>query len=373
MEDTKILLQKYINTYKTGKQLYPNNKELAFTHFKESLDILDKLKKGHSDKIIKHKQILEDTETECHKYITLTIESSIDTENNKSQNIKNSDLLKSLETCNLDLIKKAHYGEINFNEYIDGQTILHWAIKHGDTSFLKHAFKLGARIDITNNNGNTLLEYACLEQDPNMINFLGQYGADMRKHLYFRDGTHKYSNKNDSIDVCILLKIILSYLSNDIKIINNNVIINKIKLIKNLIDLNEKINIDEYTYNDLFLGLSILLHIIPEDYAMTYLNIITEELSYNINNKLGCPKNKLELIIIHLVPFIEYPFNISIDWIITHELKYIILKIIKIKKNSLDIKIELLEYIWNNYVTTGIISNDYLGCLISQWITKIKV
>lgn len=373
MNDTKLLLQKYINTYKTGKKTYESNKEQAFVHFKESLELLETLKKNHGDKILKHKELLDTTETECYKYITLTIESSIDTENNKTHDIKLTNLFSSLEIGDLNLIKKAKYGDINFNEYINNQTILHWAIKYGDTSFLKHAFKLGARVDLTNYNGNTLLEFACLEQDPNMINILGQYGADMRKHLYFRDGTLKYINKNDSIDICILLKIILSYLSNDINIVNNNVIMNKIKLIKNLIDLNETINLNEYTYNDLFTGLTILLHTIPVESAITYLNIITDELSYNLNNKLGCPKNKLEVIVTYLVPFIDYPFNITIDWVISNELKYIILKLIKNKKNSLDIKKELLENIWNDYINMGIITEDYLGCLISQWITKIKV
>jgi hypothetical protein len=198
----------------------------------------------------------------------------------------------------------------------------------------------------------------------------------MKKHLYFRDGTIKYKNNNDSIDISILLKIILSYnnsVDDSYEKMNNN-IYNKIKLIKNSIDLNQKINLNNYTYNDMFNCLSLLLNILPEESSMSYLNIITEELSFVLNNKLGCPTNKLEVILVNLVPFIEYPFIISIDWVISLELKFLIIKLIKKNKiNSLDIKKELINQLWDKYIKTNIIQEDYLGCLISQWISKIKV
>jgi len=372
MDDTNILLNKYFKIYKEGKKSLKENKEQAFEYFKESLELLSELKKNHKNNIKKHKNILDESESECHKYITLTIESSIETEINEITKINNNNLLKYLETGNLDLIKKAKYGQINFKELINNQTILHWAIKYGDTTFLKCAFKLGARIDTVNSNGHTLLESACIEQDPNMIEFLGLYGANMRKHLYFRDGTIKYNIINDSIDINILLKIILSYISSDI-INKNNKIYNKLKMIENTFDLNEKININDYTFSDLFKSLGNLLNKLPEENALSYLNIISEELSYNLSNKLGCPINKLELLVVNLVPFIEYPFNISIDWVISLELKYLILKIIKNKLKNVDIKKDLIENIWSIYIKNEIIQEDYLGCLLSQWIAKIKV
>jgi len=48
-------------------------------------------------------------------------------------------------------------------------------------------------------------------------------------------------------------------------------------------------------------------------------------------------------------------------------------KINKKKINNINIKKELIEYIWKNYIEPEIIQEDYLGCLISQWIAKIKV
>jgi len=376
MDNVNDLLEKYYKKHVEGKKTYLIDKNKSFNYFKESLDILKVLKENHSNKIKKHKKLLEDSESECHKYISLTLESTLDSETIKDKSINITELILELEKGELNLIKSAKYGEINFLENINNETILHLAIKNGDTTFLKHAFKLGARIDTTNDSGNTLLEYACLQQDPNMITFLGDHGANMQKHLYFRSNNNKIKNYNNPIDICILLKIVLSYIpsSTDNKIVSNK-IYNKIKLLQNLINMNEKINLNNYTYKNVIVGLLYLLNKIPEENAMSYLNIISEELNYTINNKLGCPKNKLELILTYLVPFIDYPFNLSIDWVITSELKYLIINLIKKKKkyNSFDIKLELINLLWETYLKNQIINEDYLGCLISQWITKIKV
>lgn len=376
MENANELLKKYFKNYTEGKKSYSIDKEKSFDYFKESLEILKVLRDQYSNKIKKHEKLLDESESECHKYISLTIESTIESEYKKEKVINTKELVNELEKGDLNLIKIAKYGEINFTENIENETILHLAIKNGDTTFLKYAFRLGARIDTTNNIGNTLLEYACLQQDPNMINFLGEHGANMQKHLYFRSGNDKNINNNNPIDICILLKIVLSYIpiESDDKRVNNK-IYNKIKLLQNLINMNEKINLNNYTYKDLLIGLMYLLNKLPEESAITYLNIINEELNYIMSNKLGCPKNKLELILTNLVAFIDYPFNISIDWIIIYELKYLIINLIKKKKkyNSFDIKTELMNLLWETYLKNGIIQEDYLGCLISQWIAKIKV
>ena len=107
----------------------------------------------------------------------------------------------------------------------------------------------------------------------------------------------------------------------------------------------------------------------------TYLNIIEEEIKYSLKNKLECPHNKLEIILTNLVPFITYPFNLEIDWILSLELKYIIIKNLK-NKNYIqlnEIKKNIVDEIWEKYVNTEIIQEDYLGTIISQWMTKIKV
>ena len=384
MEDLNNLLKKYFTSYTEGKKNYSKDNDKAFEYFKESLIILDTLKKNYSHKIKKYENILDESENSCHKYINMTLESSINSENNDKKKILIIDLYNELEKGNLELIKSAKINQINFNEYFENDTILHWAIKFGDTTFLKYAFKLGASIDTTNKNGYTLLEYGCLLEDPNIINFLADHGANMQKHLFFRVGDLKYINKNNSIDISILIKIVLSYVIDNgyslsqLQLIDNNnfnnKIYNKLKIIENFFDINEKINLNDYTFKDLLVGLMFFLNKLSEESALTYLTIINEELSYTLHNKLGCPKNKLDIILVHIVPFIDYPFMLSINWILSLELKYLIINLIKKKKfNSLNIKKEILDKIWNIYIKNNIIQEDYLGCLISQWITKIKV
>jgi ankyrin repeat protein len=369
MDNLNQLLIKYYNNYKSGKKILKTDKEKAYDYFKNSLSILENLKKKYPNKI--NKELIEESENECLKYLNLTVETVCNSD--KPNNIKLDDLYNSLLEGNLELIKNLKYNEINFKEIVNNENLLHLAIKLGDTTFLKYAFKIGARIDTTNNLGYTLLETACFEKDPNIIEFLIQYGANMKKHLFFRDGEKKFNNNNDSIDICIILKYILSY-ENEEEIINNK-IFNKFKILKNLINIKENINLNNYTYKDLLKCLYILLNKISEESALCYLDIILEELTFVLENKLGCPPNKLEIICISLVPFIDYQFNLTIDWIISLELKYLLINLIKKKKinNNLNIKKELIDILWNIYIKDQIIQEDYLGCLISQWITKIKV
>jgi hypothetical protein len=119
--------------------------------------------------------------------------------------------------------------------------------------------------------------------------------------------------------------------------------------------------------------LNSLLKKIDLEKKKSYLNILSEELSYTLKYNLECPINKIEIILLYLVPFIDYPFNLSIDWYIKIELKYIIIKLLK--KNILNnqVKNKLINYLWKNYIKNNLFFDEYLGNLISQWISKIKV
>jgi len=379
MEKNK-LLRKYFKTYLEGKELFNKNKEKSCEILTNNLLLLNHIKKEYSNNLDNnYNNLLEQSEINSYSLIGETIESNIESEIISSNNISTEILFDSIEKGELSEIKKAKYGEINFNKLINNKTILHYAVNYSDITFLKLSFKLGARIDIQDNDGHTLLEHACLQLDPNMINFLVKYGADMKKHLYFRDGKIKYLTNYDSIDILILYKILLSYNKiNNIELIlqKNNKLFNKITLINNLLNLDNKIGINNYTIKDLLNWIYNYLYIIPIESTIDYLNIIIEELNFDILNKLGCPKNKIEIILVNLIPFIDnLPFNLSIDWILSLELKYLILNLLKNKKkvNSLDIRNELINIIWNNYIKTEIVTEDYIGILISQWITKIKI
>ena len=355
-------LKKYYKSFLLGKQHFENNKEASCNYFKKSMIILDELK--NTDK---YNDLVKETELECKQYLTKSIEYYLDSEIPIKNNINYNELLKSIEQGDINIIKKYNYNEIEWIKLINNQTLLHHAVKYGDTSFLKHAFKQGALIDTPNGYGHTLLEYACLQEDPNVINFLIDNGANMQKHLHFRAGKYKYLNLLASIDNAIIIKHIMS--SNNLDIDIN--ISNKINSFSQYFELENLIGINDYTYSDLFHGLTLLLSTFDKTSANTYLNIIEEELSYNLKNKLGCPKSKIDILLINLVPFINYKFNISSEWVLSMEIKYIILKLINIK--NIKIKNELVDIIWDTYIKSNIVSKDFIGTLISQWIIKIKV
>jgi len=351
-------IKKCLKSFLMGKKLIETDKNKSFEYFKQSLRYINIIKKDKSAKDIS--TVLDETEIECNKYINLTVEKTIEKESNPVENIN---LFEMIEKGHISLLRKIKSYHLNFNIYDeDGNTPIHKAIKYGDTSFLKAAFKLGASIDISNKSGNTALEYACLEKDPNMIQFLLENGSDMKKHLLFRDGNKKNTSHQNYIDCSIVLKIIFSYnKSNDYE---------QLKFMLDIFNKDELIGFNNYTYYDLIKCLNTLLDKINKEYKNTYLMIIRDELTYPLKKSLGCPYNKLEILLTYLIPFIEYPFNISIDWIINLELKYIIIKMLKEKQSFNN---ELSDFLWENYIKNNILQDAYLGNLISQWVSKIKV
>jgi len=349
--DEKI--KKCLKSYLTAKKYFETDKNKAFEYFKQTLKYLKLI-----DDRDKYKDLLNETETECNKYITLSVEHTIE---NIPKNLININLFEIIEKGDIDKLKKIKLNSLNFEIHDEeGNTPLHKAVKYGDTTFLKACFKLGAPIDIVNKLGYTILEYACLEKDPNIINFLINNGSNMKKHLFFRDGEKKNKSNQNYIDISIILKIIFNYpkaTELDIDFLFNN--FNK----------ENEIGFDDYTYDDLISSLQSLLNSLPEEYKENYIKIIREELIFPLKTSLGCPKNKLELLLYNLVPFINFPFYLSIDWLLNLELKFFFIRIIKERNQiNLEEKKIIIDFIWENYIKTNLLSEDYLGNLISQWI-----
>jgi hypothetical protein len=349
--DEKI--KKCLKSYLTGKKYFETDKNKAFDYFKQTLKYLKLIENPE-----KYKDLLNDTESECNKYITLSVEHSIE---NIPKQVTNINLFEIIEKGDIDKLKHLKLNSLNFEIHDEeGNTPLHKAVKYGDTTFLKACFKLGAPIDIVNNLGYTILEYACLEKDPNMINFLINNGANMKKHLFFRDGEKKNTTKQNYIDISIILKIIFNYpQASELDI----------DFLFNYFNEENNIGFDDYTNNDLIRSLQSLLNSLPEEYKENYIKIIREEIIFPLKTSLGCPKNKLELLLYNLVPFINLPFNLSIDWLLNLELKYFFIRIIKQNQQiNLEEKKIIIDFIWDNYIKTNLLTEDYLGNLISQWI-----
>ena len=96
----------------------------------------------------------------------------------------NMDIFNPIEKGDLNAISMSE-SYSNYNVFNDeGSTPLHLCIKNGDATILKEFLKNGAKIDLNNKNGNTLLEYACQLKDPNLISFLVNHGSNP-KNIFF--------------------------------------------------------------------------------------------------------------------------------------------------------------------------------------------
>jgi ankyrin repeat protein len=371
------IIKKCLKSYLTGVKYYDVDSDKSCNYFKQCIKIIYDLKENNLLIKSNYNDILNETETECSKYLTMTIEKTIE-KPLEIKNINDINIFNIIETGDINEIKKYKYGDIDFTIYnTDGLTPLHYALKYGDASFLKYAFNIGGNIDQTNKFGHTLFEYACLEQDFNMSNFLIYYGVDIKKHIEFRNGT-KYFNRGNQIDIVLLEKIImdteikytqLKYLDFVFDYIKKDDILD-IGYCKN----NNSIILDKYiTFYDFIIKLDNLLNNLSNDETNTYINIIKEELKYNLLNKLECPDNKIHILLYNLVPFIKYN-NLQILWLLHLEIKFLILKLLKnSKKINIDVKNNLRNIIYENYVHSNILSKGIIDLLIHIWFNKINV
>jgi hypothetical protein len=374
---------KCLKSYLTAKKYYETDTDKSMEYFKQCIKILNDLKEKNIKIMDNLVDIIDETETECSKYLTHAITLSIDKPINKK--IKSSDvdneLFQLIEMGDIHKLKSYNYGDVDFNitnEY--GLTPLHYAIRFGDTGFLRQSFKLGAGIDQTSKFGHTLLEYACLEKDPNMINFLSAYGADMKKHLEFREGK-KYFNNSQQIDIALIEKRVME--SGE----NKKWTIKYLEFVFNYIKPDEYIDIDycdpsnstisigKISICDFVKKLDFMIHNFPKDSKDTFIEILKDELGNQLSFKLGCPTKPIEIILYNLVPFMELNHNLKLNWLISLEVKFLILKILKnkIRINTKELKQELGELLYLSYIKPEIISEGLIQIIVLQWVYKIKV
>lgn len=378
MEEKRI--NKCLKSYLIAKKYYESDIDKSFEYFKQCIKILNEIKENNIKIDNNIALIIEETETECSKYLTNTINKTIEKPLIKNINIQNdNELFEIIETGNINKMKKFNFGELNFNIYNNqGLTPLHYAIIFGDTTFIKCALKLGACIDYTNIYGHSLLEFACLEKDPNMINFLLYYGANMNKYLIFRK-YQKYFNSGKEIDIILLEIFILEtdnsssnikYLDWIFKYIDPNSNIN-VELSKNN---NSTISESKINFKTFIIKLDSIIDNLNEDSRNTYINIIKEELKYELLFKLGCPNNKIDIILYNLIPFIKYN-RLQLTWLISLEIKFLFLKIFKntIKINIRELKNELNNILYESYIKSKLIPEGLIQIIMIQWINKIKV
>lgn len=324
------------------------SKKKSFKNLKKSLSLLSSL-----DTI---------SETNTNELYSFEIKDLI---NDTKKEFKKKYIFKLIKENNYIKIKNEN---INFNMFdTEGNTVLHYAIKIGDCEILRELFKKGGKIDTVNKKGNTLIEYACLQKDPNLINFLKNMGANIEKTLYFREGNKIINSNNNDIDLSILLKILI-FQSNK----KNNNSNNRFNFLLNYFNNDDEIGINNYKFSHIILGLNNLFKNINIDIYNTIKNIILEELDYynycKSNNIFNCYEDKINIILISLVPFINYPFNVSTKIIIFKELEFLFLKL----KNKNNYKNLIFDNIKNNYIDNKLFTEDFIGIILYQIFKKNK-
>ncbi len=277
----------------------------------------------------------------------------------------------------------------------DGSTPLHVCIKNGDTTILKKFLKNGESIDLNDKNGHSLLEYACELKDPNLITFLISHGSNPKKHLFFRENNKDCKMLTNDIDIANFIKICLQVgaLTKD-KLLPKSA---REKLYRNVFEKSclESVKKEYYINNlknlcfsrissDHFVGLGNLEFCdfyefykftvlnLDEDNFNSYYDIIKEEFEFSINNKLGCPTDYFQILIINLFPFINYNFNISTKFIVVYELVYTVRFIFEKNNLKLDKKFytKLLNKVWEDY--KEILPIDFIGINLSSIFSKVK-
>lgn len=396
MSNNKLII-KCFKSYLAGKKYLNSDDTKSFEYLKQCVNIITDIKKNNMTE--NYSSLLEQTETECNKYLHQNIESSIEkTVNNIKPEKEKINLFEVIENGNVKLLDNYKYNSLDFSvKNSDGLTPLHYAIKFGDTTFLKKAFLLGAFIDQTDSNNHTLFEYACLEKDPNIIDFLCSYGASMSKHLKFR-ACKKYVNYSDSIDIALLEKKLL-----DTSLITNKLINKPIKYFEGWIS--KYINMDEFAdislssdkiklqNKHILVGLDNFLNLLKPEIADNYIDIIKNELNYELQFKLVCPNRPIYILFYYLYPFI-FDFadiavikddkiietislnnNIKLNWILSSEIKYKISHILK-SSNKINIKYlkdKLLKILHEDYIKTQILPEGLIQIIVLQLLTKFRI
>jgi len=332
--DSNNKIKKCIKSYLCGRKYIQNDKDKSLDYFSKTILIYnDILIENNIDE--NKKIILGEIYDKTNKYIA---------------RLKDN-LFDLIDRGDINKVKK-YYTLDDFYQYNeDGITPMHYAIRNGDTLFLKYAFSLGIEIDTPDKQeGHTLLEYACLLGDPNMINFMILNGANIKKHQEFRNNK-KYYNQNKQIDYNLIIKYLLT---------NNNKELNEksLSFVFDYIQPNDKIGLDKIQVSELLTYIEDFLLKIPVLAKHSFINILKDELHHDLINSNLCPSNKLEILLYCIVPFMDFPFNLSLRWLIQLEIKYLYHKL-----NSKEL---LLENINNSYIKSYLLPNDFIQNLISK-------
>jgi hypothetical protein len=231
----------------------------------------------------------------------------------------------------------------------------HFALNMGDTKILKKLLEYSNINNINFNDSNqgfnlTLLEKACLNKDANSIDILQKYGANMEKHIIFRES--KYKLKIECLDIANLCYFILK-----LKITNK---IDKLKFLHDYVDFEE-----EYPFEGIKIKKIIeAIELILGEHLNEYIKLLKKDLLLLEDN---C---NFDIIILYTLPFIgnnlNYPYTIENENLIITELFYLILLNYKNNKFIDNYKKNIYDKLNEYYLKKKLFKEDHLGILLKK-------
>jgi len=363
-------IDKYIEKYTIAEKIRLTDPLKSINYYRSCIKNINKFLSNTDTYDCPNMDIIYITKEKSHRTLISIIfdiiEKPINISMYSNKNIRY--IYKLIKSGNLEKFKNIFTYDVNsFLYYKNKLSPLHVCINYGDTRFITELLTLGAKIDTVDCYGYSLFEYAFIQNDPNMMAYLIDLGADVKKYTLFRK-KKLYINISNEIDVALVESYILEkyvipkdynlkyldwvykyiepYENIDIKYLNESITINTfINHLDNFLD-----NIENYSRED-------------------YISIIKEEMEYDLIYNLCCPINKLYILIYNLIPFIDYNDSFIMTWIVSLELKYIILHSLKIDICNFGniLKNKLKEYYLN------ILSRNYVQILLNQWFNKMKI
>ena len=144
-------------------------------------------------------------------------------------------------------------------------------------------------------------------------------------------------------------------------------------IVKN-INQDKLIGLGNLKFSQFFVYLEYFFSELPDYSQVTINNILDEEFSSILQNKIGCPPNNFEILIFNLYPFLDYPFNLQTQHIVLNELIYTVKNIFEKNNYKLDKTFhrKFINKIWHDYSCEKDdgIPFDFIGINISRYHKK---
>ena len=143
----------------------------------------------------------------------------------------------------------------------------------------------------------------------------------------------------------------------------------------------------------IILGINNFLNLLKPEIANNYIDIVKNELNYELQFKLVCPNRPIHILFYYLYPFIfdfdkiaiikpenikeiiNIDSGITLNWVVSSEIKYKISQIIKSsnKINIQNLKDKLLKILYEEYIQTQMLPEGLIQVIVLQLLAKFRI